>query len=43
MNILVAMLTEVQVKLIGNQVTTMETKAFVETLSDTLIKIKSIC
>ena len=41
MNILVARLTEVKVKLIGNQVTTMETEAFVETLSDTLIKIKS--
>ena len=41
MNILVARLTEVQVKLISNQVATMETKAFVETLSDTLIKIKS--
>ena len=35
------MLTEVQVKLIGKKVTTMETKAFVEILSDPLIKIKS--
>ena len=35
MNILVARLTKVQVKLIGNQVATMEKKAFVETLSDT--------
>ena len=41
MNIIVARLTEVQVKLIGNQVATMETKAFVETLRDTFIKIKS--
>ena len=34
-----ARLTEVQVKAIGKTVTTMETEAFVETLSDPLIKI----
>ena len=36
-----ARLTEVQVKAIGNTVTTVETEVFVETLSDPLIKIKS--
>ena len=38
---LVARLTEVQVKPIGNKVITMETEAFVETLSDPFIKLKS--
>ena len=40
-NTLVARLTEVQVKPIGNKVFTMETEAFVETLSDPFIKLKS--
>ena len=39
---MVARLTEVQVKPIGNDVTTMETEAFVETLSDAVIKKKKI-
>ena len=38
---LVARLKEVQFKVIGDTVTTMETKALVETLSDRLINIKS--
>ena len=38
---LVARLTEVQVKKIGDTVTTMETKAQVDTLSDPVIKTKS--
>jgi len=38
---LVARLREVQVKTIGDTVTTMETKALVETLSEFLIKMKS--
>ena len=39
-NTLVARLTEVQVKPIGNIVITIETEAFVETLSDSFIKLK---
>ena len=37
---MVARRTEVQVKPIGFEVTTMETEAFVETLSDFVIKRK---
>ena len=37
---LVGRLTEVQVKTIGDTVTTMETEALVETLSDSVIKMK---
>lgn len=37
----VARLTKVQVKLIGDTVTSIETKALVETLSDPLMKMKS--
>ena len=38
---LVARLSEVQVKTIGDTVTTMETKALFDTLSDPVIKMKS--
>ena len=38
---LVATLREVQVKAMGNTVTTSETEALVETLSDRLIRMKS--
>ena len=37
----VARLTEVQVKTIGDTVTTMDTLALVETLTDSIIKMKS--
>ena len=38
---LVARLTEVQVKTLGDTVTSIETEALIKTLSGTLIKIKS--
>ena len=38
---MVARLKEVQVKPIANKVITIETEAFVETLSDPFIKLKS--